>query len=137
VSHISPAFDGTKLAAAAPAKSRRIVDDFEAWVEEVWPFYVAAADSLRPFTIDEIARKYQLPDPPKPKSQWGALPIRLQNKGIVRHHSAGGSVRAHHSLVHVWIGVPASMREMVAARRREAREARRNARAQQRKAAAA
>ena len=135
MTHIAPAFDGTELEAAAPAKSRRIMDDYEAWVDEVWPFYVAAADTGLPFTIDEVSRKHRLPDPPHPKSQWGSLPVRLQNEGIVRHHSGGTSARAGHSMVHVWIGVPAPLREMVAARRREERAARRQARADEKKAA--
>jgi len=135
MSHVQPAFDGTEMTAPAPAKSRRILDDYEAWVDEVWPFYVAAADSREPFTIDEIARKHQLPDPPHPKSQWGSLPGRLQNEGIVRHHSGGTSIRAGHSMVHVWIGVPPAMRELVAARRREERKARAQARADERRAA--
>ncbi|MER6492637.1 hypothetical protein [Streptomyces griseorubiginosus] len=135
MSHIQPVFDGNHLDASAPSKSRRIMDDYEAWVDEVWPFYVAAADSREPFTIDEVARKHQLPDPPKPKSMWGSLPGRLQNEGIIRHHSGGTSIRAGHSMVHVWIGVPPAMREMVAKRRREERKARAQARADERRAA--
>lgn len=136
MTHIQPAFDGTELAAPAPAKTRRVVDDYEAWVTEVWDAFVEAADTRQPFTIAEIAAAKNLPDPPHPKSQWGALPARLRDAGIIRHHGFGGSERAHHSLVHVWIGVPAPMREMVARRRREERAARRAARAQQRKVAA-
>jgi hypothetical protein len=135
MTYIRPAFDGSELAAAAPSVSRRIVDDFEAWIDEVTPYYVAEADTGVPFTIDAVARRHNLPDPPKPQSQWGGLPIRLQKEGIIRHHDYGGSVRAHQSLVHVWIGVPVAMREMVAARRREERAARRAARNEQRKAA--
>ena len=67
----------------------------------------------------------------------GSLPARLQDAGVIRHHGYGGSQRAHQSLVHVWIGVPADHREAVARRRREDRAARRAARAEQRKAAAA
>ncbi|MCX4596166.1 hypothetical protein OG819_42895 [Streptomyces sp. NBC_01549] len=135
MSYIQPAFDGSHLAAAAPAVSRRIVDDYEAWIDEVTPYYVAAADSREPFTIDEVARKHQLPDPPKPKSMWGSLPIRLQNEGIIRHHGGSTSARAGHSMVHEWIGVPAPMRELVAAQRRKERAARRAARAAERRAA--
>jgi hypothetical protein len=135
MSHIQPAFDGMHLEAPAPAKSRRIVDDYEAWVDEVWPAFVAAADTGVPFTIDEISRKYQLPDPPHPKSQWGSLPGRLQNEGIIRHHGGGTSARAGHSMVHVWIGVPAAHREAVARRRREERAAQRAARAAEKRAA--
>ncbi|WP_265560747.1 hypothetical protein [Streptomyces hygroscopicus] len=136
MSHIQPAFDGTEMVASAPAKIRRIVDDYEAWVTEVWDAFVEAADTREPFTVAEIAAAKNLPDPPHPKSQWGSLPGRLQDAGIIRHHDYGGSVRAHQSLVHVWIGVPAPLREMVAARRREERAARRAARALERRAAA-
>ena len=135
MSHIQPAFDGMHLEAPAPAKSRRIVDDYEAWVDEVWPAFVAAADTGQPFTVDEIARTKRLPDPPHPKTQWGSLPARLLNDGIIRHHGYGGSARAKQSLVHVWIGVPPRQREAVARRRREDRAARRSARADQRRAA--
>lgn len=135
MTHVSPVFDGDRLEAAAPAATRRVMDDYEAWVDEVWPAFVEAADARMPFTVDEVARRKQLPDPPRPQSQWGSLPLRLQNEGIIRHHGYGGSERAHHSLVHVWIGVPPAMREMVAARRREERAARRQARADERRAA--
>lgn len=135
MSHVQPVFDGMHLEAPAPAKTRRIVDDYEAWVDEVTPHYVAAADTGQPFTIDEISRKHQLPDPPSPKSQWGGLPARLQDAGIIRHHGYGQSARCRRSLVHVWIGVPAHQREAVARRRREERAAAREARQQQRRAA--
>jgi hypothetical protein len=128
MSHIQPVFDGMHLEAPAPAKSRRIVDDYEAWVDEVTPHYVAAADTGQPFTIDEISRKHQLPDPPSPKSQWGSLPGRLLDAGIIRHHGYGQSARCRRSLVHVWIGVPAHQREAVARRRRDERAAARAAR---------
>ena len=59
MTHIQPAFDGTVLAAAAPAATRRVMDDYEAWVDEVWPAFVEAADSGQPFTIDEVSRKPQ------------------------------------------------------------------------------
>ena len=132
---MQPAFDGTEIAASAPAKSRRIVDDYEAWVDEVTPYFVAAADTGQPFTIDEISRKHRLPDPPSPKAQWGSIPVRLQNDGIIRHHGASTSARAGHSMVHVWIGVPAAHREAVARRRREERAAKAAARAAERRAA--
>jgi len=135
VTFMQPAFDGTEIAASAPAKSRRIVDDYEAWVDEVTPYFVAAADTGQPFTIDEISRKHRLPDPPSPKAQWGSIPVRLQNDGIIRHHGASTSARAGHSMVHVWIGVPAAHREAVARRRREERAAKAAARAAERRAA--
>ena len=135
MTHIQPVFDGNELAAAAPAKSRRVMDDYEAWVDEVWPAFVEAADSGQPFTLDAIARDKNLPDPPHPKSQWGSLPRRLQDEGIIRHHGYGPSERCRHSLVYVWIGVPVQLRELVVARRRAERDARREARAAERRAA--
>lgn len=134
MSHVTPVFDGADIT-PAPAATRRIVDDYEAWVDEVWPAFVAAADTRLPFTIADVAARKQLPDPPRPASQWGSLPARLQDAGIIRHHGYGPSARCRKSLVYVWIGVPAPMREMVAARRREERAARRQARADERRAA--
>lgn len=136
MSHVSPTFDGNQIDAAAPSKARRIIDDYEAWVTEVWPAFVEAADSGEPFTVDSVARKHRLPDPPHPKSQWGSLPARLQDAGIIRHHGYGPSQRCRKSLVYVWIGVPVRLRELVVARRREERAARRQARADERRAAA-
>lgn len=127
MTHVQPAFDGTELAAPAPSKSRRVMDDYEAWVDEVTPAFIEAADTGMPFTLCGVAAAKNLPDPPLPKSQWGSLPRRLQDAGIIRHHGYGGSARAHQSLVHVWIGVPAAHREAVARRRREDRAARRAA----------
>lgn len=135
MTHIQPVFDGSQLEAGAPAV-RRVMDDYDAWIDEVWPAFVAAADSGQPFTIDSVARAKDLPDPPHPKSQWGSLPARLQDAGLIRHHGYGPSARCRKSLVYVWIGVPVSLRELVVARRREEREARRQARADEKRAAA-
>ncbi|GLP64248.1 hypothetical protein TUSST3_08680 [Streptomyces sp. TUS-ST3] len=135
MTHIAPTFDAGQLEAPAPAKSRRIIDDYEAWVTEVWPAFVEAADSGQPFTLDSVARSKNLPDPPHPKSQWGSLPARLQDAGLIRHHGYGPSQRCRKSLVYVWIGVPVRLRELVAARRREERAARRQARADEKRAA--
>ncbi|MFI1485692.1 hypothetical protein [Streptomyces sp. NPDC020747] len=135
MSNIAPTFEAGRIEAAAPSTSRRIVDDYEAWVDEVTPAFVAAADTGQPFTICEIATTKHLPDPPHPKSQWGSLPARLQDAGLIRHHGYGPSARCRKSLVYVWIGVPIRLRELVAARRREERAARRAARADERRAA--
>lgn len=137
MSHIAPAFDGSQLEAAAPSEDRSRVDDYDAWVDEVWPAFVDAADSGQPFTISGVAADHQLPDPPKPQYQWGHLPERLLNAGIIRAHSVASSRRdgVHGSLVREWIGVPKSQRELVARHRAAARKERAAARAQQRSAA--
>ncbi|MEU1071857.1 MULTISPECIES: hypothetical protein [unclassified Streptomyces] len=123
MTHIQPAFDGTELAAPAPSVSRRIIDDYEAWLDAVTSAFEAAADTGLPFTVAEVAAAKNLPDPPRPASQWGGLPRHLLDAGIIRHHGYGGSSRANGSLVHIWIGVPADRREAVARRRREDRAA--------------
>lgn len=134
MSHIQPVFDGADIT-PAPAATRRVVDDFEAWVDEVWPAFVEAADSRQPFTIDEVASRHHLPDPPKPKSMWGSLPRRLLDAGIIQHAGASTSARAGHSMVHRWIGVPAAHREAVARMRKEQQKAARTARMDGRRAA--
>lgn len=135
MTHIQPVFDGTELAAPAPSATRRVMEDYEAWIDEVTPAFIEAADTRLPFTVDEVARAKKLPDPPKPKSMWGALPRRLLDAGIIQHAGASTSARAGHSMVHQWIGVPAAHREAVARRRREDRAAARAAAVEQRKAA--
>jgi hypothetical protein len=138
VTHIAPAFDASELTAPAPASTRRIVDDYEAWVDEVWNAFVAAADTGQPFTISEVAADKNLPDPPKPQYQWGHLPERLLNAGIMRAHSVASSRRGtvNSSLVRQWIGVPEHQRELVARHRAEARRERIARRIEQRKQAA-
>jgi hypothetical protein len=139
MTHLQPAFDGTELAAPAPAVTRRTVDDYEAWVDEVWNAFVDAADTGKPFTVSSVAADKNLPDPPKPQYQWGHLPERLLNAGIIRAHSVASSRRGtvNGSLVREWIGVPAHQRELVARHRAEARKERIARRVEQRKAAAA
>jgi hypothetical protein len=86
------------------------MEDFEAWVDEVWDAFEQAARTGLPFTTSEVQRKYNLPDPPKPASQWGTLPKRLRKAGLVQEYTAGtgSSSRrsAHGSPVRQWVGVP-------------------------------
>lgn len=137
MSLIRPAFDGAQLEAPAPSEDRSRIDDYEAWVDEVWNAFVDAADSGQPFTVSGVAADRKLPDPPKPQYQWGHLPERLLNAGIIRAHSVASSRRdgVHGSLVRQWIGVPAHQRELVARHRAEARKERAAARAEHRRAA--
>lgn len=110
-----PALDGT-LPAAAANKAGRRVDDYETWIDEVWPAFESAADSGLPFTTSEIAKTHDLPDPPNPQAQWGKLPSRLIKAGLIEVFATGNSKRAtvHGSLVHTWIGIPAHRRRAAA-----------------------
>lgn len=96
--------------------------DYETWVETVWDAFVRAADSGLPFTTSEVAKRENLPDPPKPQSQWGKLPGRLVKAGLIRGYDTGNSSRrgVHGSLVHTWIGIPAHQRAARTQQRRAA-----------------
>lgn len=113
---VQPALDGSVPPAKEPAARRR-VEDFEAWVDEVWDAFVQAADTGLPFTVSEIAARHDLPDPPNPQAHWGQLPGRLRKAGLIEPHATGNSARrsVHSSLVHTWIGVPPARRRGEAA----------------------
>jgi hypothetical protein len=89
MTHIAPAFDGNQLAAAAPAKSRRVMDDYEAWESEVWPTFVEVAKSGRPFVCWKIADANDLPHPPCQERDWARLMGRLRREHIVRYNGFG------------------------------------------------
>jgi hypothetical protein len=99
---VQPALDGT-----VPI---RRAESYPEWVEEVWPAFEAAAGTGLPFTTSEIQKRHDLPDPPKPRGQWGSLPQRLKDAGIIRDYPAiGTSARrgVNSSGVHQWIGTRA------------------------------
>lgn len=112
---VQPALDGSIPAPKVPAARRR-VEDYETWVDEVWPAFVRAADSGLPFTTSEVAKREDLPDPPIPQAQWGKLPSRLVKAGLIQPYATGNSKRdtVHGSLVHTWIGIPARYRRRAA-----------------------
>lgn len=107
MTHIAPAFDGTELAAAAPAKTRRIVDDYEAWVSEVRPVFVEAAKSGRPFLCWKIACQNELPDPPDRDHDWGRFVAGLHKDGLIR--TDGFGCTRDKSAVRRWRGTRAAI----------------------------
>jgi hypothetical protein len=109
MSHIQPAFDGNTLEAPAPA-TRRVADDYDAWISEVWPHYIAAAATGRAFTLYEIADANQLPEPPHPRAHWGRLATLLREAGYTRAAGWATSSRptARHSAVRTWRGTTAA-----------------------------
>lgn len=84
MTHLAPAFDGTELAAAAPAKSRRAMDDYEAWVSEVRPTFVKVAKTGRPFLCWKVADAHDLPEPPSQRLDWARLMSSLHRDRIIR-----------------------------------------------------
>ncbi|MET8404489.1 hypothetical protein [Streptomyces sp900116325] len=73
-SSIQPALDGT-----VP----ETIDNFETWVAQVRPAFEQAAATGREFASWHIKVDAELPDPPNPKSQWGALMHRFSEEGLV------------------------------------------------------
>jgi hypothetical protein len=108
---VQPALDGS---VPAPAKTRtqRQAEDYETWLAEVWPVFIAAAATGRVFTTYEVADRHNLPNPPKPQAHWGRLMTLLKDEGYVRKVSwaCSGRPTAHHSGVRTWRGTAAARR---------------------------
>ncbi|NED75316.1 hypothetical protein G3I51_23935 [Streptomyces sp. SID9944] len=108
---VQPALDGS---VPEPAKSwaRQQAEDYETWLEVVWPVFIAVAATGRTFTTFEVADQHQLPDPPNPKAHWGRLMVRLRDEGYVRPANWACSNRptTRHSGVRTWRGTAAARR---------------------------
>lgn len=100
-----PILEGLDVPAPVPA--RRVADDYETWIAEVWPAFERAATSGQEFTAYEIARREQLPEPPDPAHHWGRLMTRLQEEDVIRRcgWAQSGRPTTHASGVRTWIGV--------------------------------
>jgi hypothetical protein len=109
-----PALDGTIPAAVTPP--RRQSEDYETWVAEVWPHFIAAAATGRTFTCYEVVDANRLPDPPNPQAHWGRLMTLLRDEGYTRTAGWATSDRptVHHSGVRTWKGTAAARREAAA-----------------------
>ncbi|MEV6580205.1 hypothetical protein AB0M92_18805 [Streptomyces sp. NPDC051582] len=108
---IQPALDGTVPTPKIPA-ARRKAEDYETWIDEVWPKYLEAAASGRTYTIFEIADQHQLAEPPDPAHHWGRLATLLREAGY--HRPAGWTTSSrpssHHSGLRTWKGTAAARR---------------------------
>lgn len=89
---------------SAPIRLR--AEDYETWVAIVRPMFEIAAASGRRFTSFEVADEHNLPDPPKPKSQWGTFIRALAHDGLIERVGYDDSARpgGRHSGVKVWRG---------------------------------
>lgn len=103
---IQPALDG---------QVPEVHDDFEEWAAKVRPAFERAAASGREFATWHIKVAEKLPDPPKPKAQWGTLAHRLHEDGLLEH--AGWATTRDGSGVRLWRGTPAFRRQARRARR--------------------
>lgn len=110
-----PALDGT-VPPTPITKARRQSEDYESWVEEVWPRFIAAAAAGRTFTCYQIVDAHKLPDPPNPQAHWGRLMTLLRDEGYIKTAGWACSDRptAHHSGVRTWKGTAAARREATA-----------------------
>ncbi|MGQ4343516.1 hypothetical protein [Streptomyces sp. SAS_275] len=108
---VQPALDGT-VPAPQQTKTQRQAEDYETWLAEVWPVFIAAAATGRTFTTYEIADENQLAAPPNPQAHWGRLMTLLKDEGYVRTAGWACTNRptAHHSGVRTWKGTAAARR---------------------------
>jgi hypothetical protein len=112
VTAVQPHLDGTIPTPKTPAARRR-AEDYETWVEEVRPAFIAVAATGRIFTTYEVVQERNLPDPPDPAHHWGRFMTLLKDDGYVRTAGWACSPRptAHHSGVRTWKGTAAARRE--------------------------
>ncbi|MFI5831018.1 hypothetical protein ACIA6C_27855 [Streptomyces sp. NPDC051578] len=111
---VQPALDGTIPTPKIPA-ARRKAEDFETWLDEVWPYYVTAAATGRTYTIYEVAEEHRLPEPPD-SHMWGRLATLLREAGYHRPVGWTTSPRptSHASGLRTWRGTAAARREQAA-----------------------
>lgn len=108
---VQPALDGSVPAQRTTAAQRQ-AEDYETWLAEVWPVFIAAAATGRTFTCYEIADAHNLSAPPNPQAHWGRLMTLLKDEGYVRTAGWAATNRptAHHSGVRTWKGTAAARR---------------------------
>lgn len=104
MSHTTPAFDGTELAAPAPSATRRVIDDYDAWESIVRPKFVEVAKTGRPFLCWKVAQANDLPEPPNQKFDWARFMARLHRDHIVRCDGFG--LARDKSACRRWRGTP-------------------------------
>jgi len=112
---VQPALDGT-VPVAPIVKPRRQSEDYETWLAEVWPKFIAVAATGRTFTCYQVVDEHKLPDPPNPQAHWGRLMTLLRDEGYVRTAGWACSDRptVNHSGVRTWKGTAAARREAAA-----------------------
>ncbi|MER7507021.1 hypothetical protein ABTX82_01530 [Streptomyces lavendulae] len=111
---VQPHLDGT-IPPPKKSAAREKAESFEAWIEIVWPIFVAVSATNRIWTFAEIADEYRLPEPPD-SHMWGRLATLLKEAGYTRTAGWATSPRptVHHSGVRTWRGTPAARREQAA-----------------------
>lgn len=105
---VQPHLDGTIPTPKIPA-ARRKAEDFESWLDEAWPYYIAAAASGETYTIYEIAERHRISQPPD-SHMWGRLTTLLREAGYHRPVGWTTSPRptSHASGLRTWKGTAAA-----------------------------
>jgi hypothetical protein len=105
---VQPALDGT----LPPAGQLSYAE----WAELIRPYFVAAAQSGREFTSYAIAEENELPEPPKPASDWGNFVQQLARERLIEDAGTDRSARrtSERSRVGVWRGTAAAQAGRVA-----------------------
>jgi hypothetical protein len=104
---IQPTLDGT-----LPAPGL----DYVSWCDLVRPAFVTAAKSGRRFTTYEIAADNDLPEPPRPRADWGNFTQSLVRDRVIEHCGWDRSSRptGEKSAVAVWRGTRAAQAGRIA-----------------------
>jgi hypothetical protein len=97
----------TAIAEPFPGMPTPPQSDYETWALEVRPIYVAVAETGRRFVCWEIAREFDLPDPPNPQRDWARFMSELHREDIVQDDGFGFA--RDHSAVLAWRGTRAAM----------------------------
>jgi hypothetical protein len=105
---LQPTLDGT-----LPAPTEL---SYAEWVDRIRPAFVVAAHSGRRFTTYEIAHDNDLPEPPRPCTDWGNFTQALVRDRLIEHCGFDRSSRpsAEKSAVAVWRGTRAAQAGRVA-----------------------
>jgi hypothetical protein len=80
------------------------------WCEHIRPAFVAMARTGRRFTTWEAAKEHNLPEPAKPRADWGNAAQAFARQGLIEHCGYDRSSRptGEKSAVAVWRGTRAA-----------------------------
>jgi hypothetical protein len=106
---VQPTLDGT-----LPTPDSGLT--YSEWADQVRPAFVAAAKTGRLFTSFEIAKDNELPEPPKPATDWGNFVLSLVRDQLIEHVTFDRSSRptGERSAVAVWRGTRAAQAGRIA-----------------------